>query len=129
MSESNEQEESTSAAADPVEEDQAFQETYLEATGAKSSKSRGHGYMSTHSNKRILQDRLEDQAKEIHRLQQLMAQKDAEKEAEKQELVARLKQEVMQEVITMMAQNNNLLPTEEVMHEIRLYNFLCNVLN
>ena len=64
--ESNEQEESTSAAADPVEEDQAFQETYLEATGAKSSKSHGHGYMSTHSNKRILQDRLEDQAKEIH---------------------------------------------------------------
>ena len=35
MSESNEQEESTSAAADLVEEDQAFQETYLEATGAK----------------------------------------------------------------------------------------------
>ena len=85
--------------------------------------------MSTHHNKQILQDRLEDQAKEIHRLQQLMAQKDAEKEAEKQELAARLKQEVMQEVITMMAQNNNLLPTEEVMHEIRLYNFLCNVLN
>ena len=85
--------------------------------------------MSTRSNKRILQDRLEDQAKEIHRLQQLMAQKDAEKEAEKQELAARLKQEVMQEVITMMAQNNNLLPTEEIMHEIRLYNFLCNVLN
>ena len=53
-----------------------------------------------------------------------MAQKDAEKEAEKQELAAKLKQEVMQEVITMMAQNNNLLPTEEVMHEIRLYIFL-----
>ena len=66
MLESNEQEESTSAAADPFEEDQAFQETYLEATGAKSSKSRGHGYMSTHHNKQILQDRLEDQAKEIH---------------------------------------------------------------
>ena len=58
-----------------------------------------------------------------------MAQKDAEKEAEKQELAARLKQKVMQEVITMMAQNNNLLPIEEVMHEIRLYNFLCNVQN
>ena len=58
-----------------------------------------------------------------------MAQKDAEKEAENQELAARLKQKVMQEVITMMAQNNNLLPTEEIMHEIRLYNFLCNVLN
>ena len=86
MSESNEQEESTSAAADPVEEDQAFQETYLEATGAKSSKSRDHSYMSTRSNKRILQDRLKDQAKEIHRLQQLMAQKNAEKEAEKQKL-------------------------------------------
>ena len=127
MSESNEQEESTSIAANPVEEDQAFQETYLETTGAKSSKSCGHGYRSTRSNKRILQDRLKDQAKEIHRLQQLMAQKDAEKEAEKQELAARLKQKVMQEVITMMAQNNNLLPTEEVMHEIRLYNFLCNV--
>ena len=109
--------------------DQAYQETYLEATGAKSSKSRVHGYMSTRSNKRIRQDRLEDQAKEIHRLQQLMAQKDAEKEAEKQELAARLKQKVMQEVITMMAKNNNLLPTEEVMHEIRLYNFLCNVQN
>ena len=109
--------------------DQAYQETYLEATGAKSSKSRVHGYMSTRSNKWIRQDRLEDQAKEIHRLQQLMAQKDAEKEAEKQELAARLKQKVMQEVITMMAQNNNLLPTEEVMHEIILYNFLCNVLN
>ena len=103
MSESNEQEESTSAAADLVEEDQAFQETYLEATGAKSSKSHGHGYMSTRSNKQILQDRLEDQAKEIHRLQQLMAQKDAEKEAEKQELAAKLKQELMQEVKTMMA--------------------------
>ena len=51
MSESNEQEESTSAAADPVEEDQAFQETYLEAIGAKSSKSHSHGYMSTRSNK------------------------------------------------------------------------------
>jgi len=51
MSESNEQEESTSAAADPVEEDQAFQETYLEARGAKSSMSRGHGYMSTRINK------------------------------------------------------------------------------
>ena len=57
--------------------------------------SRGHGYMSTCSNKQILQDRLEDQAKEIHRHQQLMAQKDAEKEAEKQELAARLKQVVM----------------------------------
>ena len=51
--------------------------------------------MSTHSNKRILQDRLEDQAKEIHRLQQLMAQKDAEKEAEKQELAEKLEQELM----------------------------------
>ena len=109
--------------------DQAYQETYLEATGAKSSKSCVHGYMSTRSNKRIRQDRLEDQAKEIHRLQQLMAQKDAEKEAEKQELAAKLKQELMQEVRIMMAQNNNLLPTEEVMHEIRLYNFLYNVLN
>ena len=58
-----------------------------------------------------------------------MAQKDAEKEAEKQELAERLKQELMQEIRTMMAKNNNLLPTEEVMHEIRLYNFLCNVLN
>jgi restriction endonuclease S subunit len=85
--------------------------------------------MSTRSNKRILQDRLEDQAKEVHRLQQLMAQKDAEKEAEKQELATKLKQELMQEVRTMMAQNNNLLPTQEVMHEIRLYNFLYNVLN
>jgi len=47
--------------------------------------------MSTRSNKQILQDRLEDQAKEIHQLQQLMAQKDAEKEAEKQELASRLK--------------------------------------
>ena len=51
MSESNEQEESTSAAADLVEEDQAFQETCLETTGAKSTKSRGHGYMSTRINK------------------------------------------------------------------------------
>ena len=51
MSESNEQEESTSATADLVEEDQAFQETYLEAIGAKSSKSHSHGYMSTRSNK------------------------------------------------------------------------------
>ena len=129
MSESNEQEKSTSVVADPIEEDQAFQETYLETIGAKSSKSCGHGYMSTRSNKQILQDRLEDQAKEIRRLQQLMAQKDAEKEVEKQELAAKLKQELMQEVRTMMAKNNNLLPTEEVMHEIRLYNFLCNVLN
>ena len=86
MSESNEQEESTSAAADPVEEDQAFQETNLEAAWAKSSMSLGHGYMPTRSNKRIFQDRLEDQKKEIHRLQQLMAQKNAEKEAEKQKL-------------------------------------------
>ena len=85
--------------------------------------------MSTRSNKRILQDRLEDQAKEIHRLQQLMAQKNAEKEVEKQELAAKRKQELMQEVRIMMAQNNNLLPTEEIMHEIRLYNFLSNVLN
>ena len=46
-----------------------------------------------------------------------------------QELAAKLKQELMQEVKTMMAQNNKLLPTEEVMHEIRLYNFLYNVLN
>ena len=58
-----------------------------------------------------------------------MAQKDAEKEVEKQELAAKLKQELMQEIRTMMAKNNNFLPTEEVMHEIRLYNFLCNVLN
>jgi len=58
-----------------------------------------------------------------------MAQKDAEKEVEKQELAEKLKQELMQEVRTMITQNNNLLPTEEVMHEIRLYNFLCNVLN
>ena len=58
-----------------------------------------------------------------------MAQKDAEKEVEKQELAAKLKQELKQEVRTMMAKNNNLLPTEEVMHEIRLYYFLCNVLN
>ena len=85
--------------------------------------------MSTHSNKRIPQDRFEDQAKEIQWLQQLMAQKDAEKEAEKQELAAKFKQEMMQEVRTMMAQNNNLLPTEKLMHEIRLYNFLYNVLN
>ena len=62
-SESNEQEESTYAAADPVEEDQAFQETNLEAAGAKSSMSLGHGYMPTRSNKRIFQDRLEDQKK------------------------------------------------------------------
>ena len=85
--------------------------------------------MSTRNNKQILQDRLEDQAKEIHQLQQLMAQKDAEKEVEKQELAAKLKQELMQEVRTMIAQNNNLLPTQEVMHENRFYNFLCNVLN
>jgi len=39
--------------------------------------------MSTHSNKRILQERLEDQEQEIHRLKQMMEQKDAEKEEEK----------------------------------------------
>ena len=53
MSESNEdaQEESTSITADPIAEDQALQETYLQTTGAKSTKSRGHGYMSTRINK------------------------------------------------------------------------------
>ncbi|XP_039797588.1 nuclear polyadenylated RNA-binding protein 3-like [Panicum virgatum] len=40
-------------------------------------------------------------------------QKDAEKEAEKQELAEKLKQELMQEVRTMIARNNNLLPTQE----------------
>ena len=88
MSESNEdaQEESTNITADPIAEEQAFREMYLQTTGAKSTKSCGHGCMWTHSNKRILQDKLEDQAKEIHRLKEMMVQKDAENEAESKSL-------------------------------------------
>ena len=131
MSESNEdtEEESASITADPVAQDQAFQETYLETTGVKSNKSRGHGCMSTKSNKRVLQDRLEDQEHEIHRLKDMVVQKEFDKEAEKKQLVPKVKQELMQEWKTMMAENNNLLSTQEVMHENSFYNFISTVLN
>ena len=59
----------------------------------------------------------------------MIVQKDAKKEVEKQQLAEKLEQELMQEVRTIIAQNNNLLPTQEVMLENILYNFHCNVLN
>ena len=47
--------------------------------------------MSTKSNKRVLQDRLEDQEHEIHRLKDMVVQKEFDKEAEKKQLVAKVK--------------------------------------
>jgi hypothetical protein len=79
--------------------------------------------MSTKSNKRVLQDRLEDQEHEIHKLKDMVVQKEFDKEAEKKQLVAKVKKELMQEWKTMMAENNNLLSTQEVMHEKKFLQF------
>lgn len=92
---------------DTAKEDQVLQETYKETTGAKSSKSRGHGYMNNPNKNQLLQQRFVEQEREIVRLKEHLAQQEAQKEAEKAQLAASIRASVMQEVQAMMAQNIN----------------------
>lgn len=90
-----------------AEEDLILQETYKETTGAKSTKSRGHGYMSNPNKNQLLEEKFLEQGRELVRLKEQLAQQAAQKEAEKEQLAASIRASVMQEVQAMMAQNHN----------------------
>ena len=66
LAQSNEEEQvfQSSHTSGPAKEDQVFQETYMETTGAKYSRSCGHGYLSNTKRKqaalegRMIQERI-----------------------------------------------------------------------
>ena len=104
ITETNEsgQEESTH---DTSKENLVFQEAYMETTGAKSTKSRGHGYMSNPNKTQMLQQRVLEQEHELLRLKEQLAKQLADKEAEKEQFISSIRESVMQEVKAMVAQN------------------------
>ncbi|KAF8666437.1 hypothetical protein HU200_053547 [Digitaria exilis] len=106
MNETNEEGEQESR-PDKAKEDLVLQETYKETTGAKSNKSRGHGYMCNPTKNQLLHDRFLKQERELERLKEHIAEEAAKKEAEKEELAASIRASVMKEVQAMMAQNLN----------------------
>ena len=70
----------------PAKEDQVFQETYMETTGAKYSRSRGHGYLLNPKRKqaaleeRIIQERKERLKEQERQLQEKMKLKRKQRE-------------------------------------------------
>jgi phosphopantothenoylcysteine synthetase/decarboxylase len=98
-------------------EDHVFQETYRETIGSKSTKSRGHGYLSNpNRNQHLLQERLfqerlerleERECEFQQKVKEQLEKQEAEKEAEKEQLKASIRQELLQELQTMIAQPNH----------------------
>ena len=118
MTESNElgQEESRHVTA---KENLVFQEAYMETTGAKSTKSRGHGYRSNPNKTQMLQRRVLEQERELLRLKEQLAKQAADKEAEKEQFISSIKESLMQEVKAMVAQNQKqgqLAPVSKLRH-------------
>ena len=62
------EEESRSATIASAKEALLFQEAYKETTGTKSTKVHGHGYLSNPSKNQLLQERIEEQAREVEKL-------------------------------------------------------------
>ncbi|KAL6890181.1 hypothetical protein ACP4OV_008944 [Aristida adscensionis] len=85
--------EPTNVTSVAAEEDHAFQETYRETIGAKSTKSRVHGYLSDQTTSKQLQERLlrerlerlEQREREFEQRQkEELAKKEAEKEVDRE---------------------------------------------
>lgn len=97
-----------------AKEDHVFQAMYKETTGAKSSKVRGHGYLSNPNKNQLLQERFEEQEREVQRLKEQLAKEAADKQAEMEEFKATIRQELMQEFQTLIAQNQKQALVQEV---------------
>ncbi|RLM75511.1 uncharacterized protein C2845_PM15G03540 [Panicum miliaceum] len=90
----SDEEDPTSDTCGPAKDDQVFQQTYKETTGANYTRSRGHCYLSNPKGKQqILQERMIQE-----RLERLK-----EQEPELEQLKAALRQELMGEFETVMA--------------------------
>lgn len=106
MNDSNE-EGTGQATHDADEENTVLQETYKETTGAKTKRSRGHGYMNNQNKAKFLHDRFKEQEREIQRLKQQVELQTLEKEEDRAQLAAQIRATVMKEVKAMFAQNSN----------------------
>lgn len=109
--------EGTSNTSSAAKEEQIFQETYKETTGAKGTKSRGVGYLANQKREKVLQERmiqnrlqiLEDRERELN---EKLQRHEQDKEAEKEALKASIRQELMGEFQALMAQNQSAVPNE-----------------
>ena len=145
MTESDEvgDDEPRSYTSEAAKEDHIFQETYKETTGSKSNKTRGLGYLSRSNRsqmhqERLLQerlDRLEERERELQdRVTAQLVKQEAEKKAEMEQIKASIRQELMKEFQSMMAQNQPRTLTNEETHEVISYLFMlyflaCIIIN
>ena len=118
--EGDEEEEPTSHTSHALKEDQVFQQTYKDTTGAKYTRPRGHGYMSNPKGKqklledRMFQERLNRLEEQERQMQEKMQKHEAEKAAEREQLKAALRQELMGEFQSMLAPYRQSMMTEQV---------------